>query len=95
MSDEARISVITTTVELGRCILTARLDDGSESEVFSYYVDELSFDVATLIGMTLAEARHLHFSRDRAYLRATPRPEGRARIRQSPHGPPPRPRGRG
>jgi len=43
-------------------------EDGVEHELFSYYPDEISFDSGEFIGLSLEQARHLKFERDRAYL---------------------------
>ena len=45
-------------------------DDGTTEEAFQYYSDELSFTEAEFIGLTMTEARTLHFKRDVDYLRS-------------------------
>jgi hypothetical protein len=46
------------------------LDDGSVEEVFEYYPDEISFTESEFRGLTLAEARHLKFKKDKEYLQS-------------------------
>ena len=50
--------------------VSARLEDGSEVELFSYYSDELAFTQAELTGLTVAEARQLRHRRDVEYLQS-------------------------
>lgn len=45
-------------------------EDGSEEDLFSFYPDEISFQEQEFIGLTTAEARHLHFTKDKAYLQS-------------------------
>lgn len=54
----------------GECTVTALLDDGSSSLLFSYYTDELSFNKRELIGKTVGEAKQLYHDKDIAYLRS-------------------------
>ena len=61
--------------EHGRATLRVTLEDGSEQDTISWYVDELTFTLDELtftpqdaIGRTVEELRQLHFQRDRAYL---------------------------
>ncbi|MES2784674.1 MAG: hypothetical protein V4684_04365 [Pseudomonadota bacterium] len=44
--------------------------EGQETKVFSYFPDELTFQPKEFIGLTLAQARQLKFTKDRAYLRS-------------------------
>lgn len=46
------------------------LEDNSEVELFWYYPDELSFTESEFIGLTLDQARHLKFEKDKAYLQS-------------------------
>jgi hypothetical protein len=43
---------------------------GSETTLFEYYPDEISFTAEEFIGKTIAAARQLKFEKDRAYLRS-------------------------
>lgn len=43
-------------------------EDGTTKKLFWFYPDELSFSEEELIGLTEAEARHLKYEKDRAYL---------------------------
>jgi UDP-3-O-acyl-N-acetylglucosamine deacetylase len=45
-------------------------EDGTTEEAFQYYSDELSFTEEEFVGLTMAEARTLHYKRDVAYLRS-------------------------
>ncbi len=45
------------------------LEDGEEHYLFDYYPDEISFTAGEFIGLTIPEARHLKFKKDRDYLR--------------------------
>lgn len=48
----------------------ATTEDGVEHRLFDYYPDEIRFDAEEFIGLTIAQAHHLHYERDRAYLRS-------------------------
>lgn len=50
--------------------VTAELEDGSRTELFAFYSDELRFDEEELIGLTVEEARDLHHRRDVGYLQS-------------------------
>lgn len=69
-----KITEVTRVVEYGSCTLYAIFDYGSgdnaERKLFSFYVDELSFDDAELVGKTESEAHQLHLQRDAEYLRS-------------------------
>lgn len=52
----------------GRVIVT--LENGTEEEAFSYYLDELAFSPTEFLGKTLEEARQIHHRKDVAYLRS-------------------------
>jgi len=43
---------------------------GVESQLFSYYPDEISFTESEFVGLTLKQASRLKFTKDRAYLRS-------------------------
>jgi hypothetical protein len=51
-------------------VVTARFDDGSVKELFSFYPDEVRFDEGELVGLTEADAHELYRQKDVAYLRA-------------------------
>lgn len=65
-----QITAIDREIKCGSCTLTGLLNDGSTRKLFSYYIDELSFSDADLIGLTEDEAHKLFRSRDVAYLRS-------------------------
>jgi hypothetical protein len=46
--------------------------EGETEERFllTYFPDEISFTASELLGKTVAEARQLHYDKDRAYLRS-------------------------
>jgi len=46
--------------------------DGEESEqlLFEFYPDEISFNSKEFIGLTLSEARHLKFKKDKDFLQS-------------------------
>lgn len=44
------------------------LENGEEVALFSYYPDEISFTPNEFVGLTIEEARHLKFKKDKAYL---------------------------
>lgn len=50
--------------------VSAEFDDGSRKELFSFYPDEISFTASEFEGLTEANARHLKFQKDRAYLKS-------------------------
>ena len=45
-------------------------EDGSETMVFDFYPDEISFSGDEFVGLTLEECRVLKFGRDRAFLQS-------------------------
>ena len=49
--------------------ITAEMSDGTETELFQYFRDEISFSAREFIGKTHADALALKFKRDRNYLR--------------------------
>lgn len=51
-------------------VVTVTFDDNSRKELFSFYPDEIRFDLGELVGLTEAEAHALRHRNDLAYLRA-------------------------
>ena len=49
--------------------ITAEMSDGTETRLFDYFRDEISFSPREFIGKTKADALKLKFNRDRNYLR--------------------------
>ena len=45
-------------------------EDGSETKVFDFYSDEISFSGAEFVGLTIEECGLLKFGRDRAFLQS-------------------------
>lgn len=64
------IASVQRTVCYGSCTLHAKFSDGETRQLFSYYIDELSFSDAELYGKTEDEAHSLRQSKDMAYLRS-------------------------
>lgn len=54
----------------GRATMRVTLEDGTEQDAISWYIDELTFTPQDAIGRTLDDLRALHFRRDRAYLQS-------------------------
>lgn len=54
------------------------LADGQSQDLFCFYPDEISFQPADFVGLTVAAAKQLRFQRDTAYLKsdADPAPGG-------------------
>lgn len=46
------------------------LEDGTEQFLFEYYPDEISFTPSEFVGLTIAEAKHLKFKKDKKYLQS-------------------------
>lgn len=46
----------------------AEFNDGTIKELFSFYPDEIQFQPSEFVGLTEAQARHLKFVKDKAYL---------------------------
>lgn len=65
-----KIVSIKRDVYLGSCTLYAGFDNGKEDKLFSFYIDELTFDESDLIGLTEDEAHQLRHQRDVAFLRS-------------------------
>lgn len=57
-------------MESGQMTVHATLEDGSETDVFSYYTDELTFTAEEFVGLTVSEASKLFHDRDIAWLRS-------------------------
>ena len=66
----AKITSIKRESVYGSCTLFATYDNGMEKLLFSYYLDELAFSDADLIGSTEDEAHKLRHNRDVAYLQS-------------------------
>lgn len=45
-------------------------EDGTTEKAFSFYSDELNFTAEEFVGLTMTEARTLHFKRDVEYLQS-------------------------
>jgi hypothetical protein len=67
---DAKITELIRDVKDGDCALSAIFDDGSERKLFSFFIDELAFFDADLIGKTEAEAHQLHSARIIAYIQS-------------------------
>jgi hypothetical protein len=67
---ELTIASVSRTVFMGYATLTATMSDGTTARLFSYYIDELSFDASELVGLTIEQACDLRHKRDVAYLRS-------------------------
>jgi len=65
---DAKITELIRDVNDGDCALSAIFDDGSTRKLFNFYIDELAFFDADLIGKTQDEAHQLHHARTLAYL---------------------------
>ncbi len=65
---DAKIIELIRDVNDGDCALSAIFDDGSTRKLFNFYIDELAFFDADLIGKTQDEAHQLHHARTLAYL---------------------------
>ncbi len=50
--------------------VTVEYDDGTSSELFEFYPDEISFTESEFIGLTEEEARHLKLKKDKKYLQS-------------------------
>ena len=46
------------------------LEDNKEQFLFNYYPDEISFTPSEFVGLTIDEAKHLKFKKDKAYLQS-------------------------
>ena len=68
--DDAKITELIRDVKDGDCSLSAIFDDGSTRKLFNFFIDELAFFDADLIGKTEAEAHQLHSARIIAYIQS-------------------------
>lgn len=48
----------------------AKMEDGKEHLLFEYYPDEISFTPSEFVGLTIEEAIHLKFVKDRKYIQS-------------------------
>lgn len=48
----------------------ATMEDGKQQMLFEYYPDEISFSPSEFVGLTIGEAIHLKFVKDKAYLQS-------------------------
>jgi len=46
------------------------MEDGMEQFLYEYYPDEISFTESEFVGLTLDEARHLKFKKDKNFLQS-------------------------
>lgn len=46
------------------------LENGKEEFLFEYYPDEISFSPNEFVGLTMDEARHLKFQKDKNFLQS-------------------------
>jgi len=46
------------------------MEDGTEHMLFEYYPDEISFSPSEFVGLTITEAIHLKFKKDKNYLQS-------------------------
>ena len=67
---DAKITELIRDVKDGDCALSAIFDDGSTRKLFSFFIDELAFFDADLIGKTEGEAHQLHHARTIAYIQS-------------------------
>ena len=83
-AEESSATVVTTTVRYAKDLFDLsfllagnggsakaelQFSDGTE-ETFSWFHDEISYDVSDFIGKTMTEIRQMHYERDLAYLRS-------------------------
>jgi hypothetical protein len=50
--------------------VTVELENGTKEFLFDYYPDEISFSPTEFVGLTIEEARHLKFTKDKSYLQS-------------------------
>lgn len=67
---DAKITQLIRDVTEGDCALSAIFDDGSTRKLFNFYIDELAFHDADLLGKTEMQAHELKSQRDMNYLRS-------------------------
>ena len=46
------------------------MEDGMEQLLYEFYPDEISFTESEFVGLTLDEARHLKFKKDKNFLQS-------------------------
>jgi hypothetical protein len=46
------------------------MENGTEQFLYEYYPDEISFSPSEFVGLTIDEAKHLKFIKDRNYLQS-------------------------
>jgi hypothetical protein len=46
------------------------MEDGKEQKLFEFYPDEISFSSNEFVGLTIEEARHLKFEKDKKFLQS-------------------------
>ncbi len=46
------------------------MENGTEQFLYEYYPDEISFSPSEFLGLTIDEAKHLKFIKDRNYLQS-------------------------
>lgn len=67
---DAKITELIRDVKDGDCALSAIFDDGSTRKLFNFFIDELAFFDADLLGKTETEAHQLHSARIIAYIQS-------------------------
>lgn len=67
---DAKITELIRDVKDGDCALSAIFDDGSTRKLFSFFIDELAFFDADLLGKNETEAHQLHHARTIAYIQS-------------------------
>lgn len=46
------------------------LEDGKEEFLFEFYPDEISFNEQEFVGLTIEQAKHLKFQKDKKFLQS-------------------------
>jgi len=46
------------------------MEDGTEQFLYEYYPDEISFSPSEFLGLTIDEAKHLKFVKDKRFLQS-------------------------
>ena len=67
---ELKIKEVKFTKDRFRILVHAIFEDGSQSTLFDYFPDELSFTEEEFIGLTEKEAMDLFHKKDKEYLRS-------------------------
>jgi hypothetical protein len=67
--ESARITAMPKDIfdDMPKVIVTLE-GETEEQELFQYYPDEISFTSSEFIGLTISEAKHLKFNKDKNYL---------------------------